>query len=329
MNMDNKRKILIDTDPGIDDGCAILCALADESLDVLGILCVAGNKSLPVVTPNALRLVDFENRDIPVCKGSECKLKEIGLNIVQENEGVEFHGADGMGGSGLDYTDRCLSDVKAWDFMLEKIKEYPDEIDLITLGPLTNVALAIQKDLETMKRLRSITIMGGSFERKGNTTDYAEYNIWFDAEAAEIVVNELADYVDTTFVGLDGTHSCVLSFDEVAFLGFEGGRRGELIQRILKLYMENYWFKDGILGAVIHDLFTVLCLTHPEVIEEEKMVRCQLQTDPEHYGQTKAVEGKPNVRAIMKINHRKLTRAWLKTIMSDKQELVDQVFPEA
>ena len=98
---------------------------------------------------------------------------------------------------------------------------------------------------------------------------------------------------------------------------------------VLKLYMENYWFKDGILGAVIHDLFTVLCLTHPEVIEEEKMVRCQLQTDPEHYGQTKAVEGKPNVRAIMKINHRKLTRAWLKTIMSDKQELVDQVFPEA
>ena len=73
----------------------------------------------------------------------------------------------------------------------------------------------------------------------------------------------------------------------------------------------------------------VLCLTHPEVIEEERRLCCELQTDEEHYGQTKAVEGTPNVRAIMKINHRKLTRAWLKTLMSDKQELIDEVFPEA
>lgn len=327
--MEKKRKILIDTDPGIDDGCAILTAMADESLDILGILCVAGNKSLPVVTPNALRLVDFEQRDIPVCSGAACKLSELGKGIVQENEGVEFHGADGMGGSGLAYTERCLSEVKAWDFMLEKIKEYPDEIDLITLGPLTNVALAIQKDKETMKHLRSITIMGGSFERKGNTTLYAEYNIWFDAEAADIVVKELADDVQMTFVGLDGTHSCVLSYDDIAFLGYEGGRRGELLERILKSYMRNYWFKDGILGAVIHDLYTVLCLTHPEVIEEEKMLRCELALDEEHYGQTKEVSGAANVRAVMKISHRTLIRTWFSLIMKEKQDLIDQVFPEA
>jgi len=327
--MEEKRKILIDTDPGIDDGCAILTALSDPNLDILGIMCVAGNKSLPVVTPNALRLVDFEERDIPVCEGAPCKLNELGLDLVQENEGVEFHGADGMGGSGLSYTNRCLSPVKAWDFMLEKIKEYPDEIDLITLGPLTNVALAIQKDRETMKRLRSITIMGGSFERKGNTTRYAEYNIWFDAEAAEIVVRELADDVKMTFVGLDGTHSCVLSFDEVKFLEFEGGRRGELLSRILTWYMRNYWFKDGILGAVIHDLYTVLCLTHPEVIEEEKMLHCDVLLDDEHYGQTKETEGSGNVRAVMKINHRALIRAWLSVLMPEKQHLIDQLFPEA
>ena len=327
--MEKKRKILIDTDPGIDDGCAILTALSDESLDILGILCVAGNKSLPVVTPNALRLVDFENRDIPVCEGSPCKLNEIGKGIVQENDGVQFHGTDGMGGSGLSYTNRCLSDVKAWDFMLETIKKYPDEIELITLGPLTNVALAIQKDKETMKHLKSITIMGGSFERKGNTTEFSEYNIWFDAEAAKIVVDELADDVDMTFVGLDGTHSCVLSFDEIKFLEFEGGRRGELLARILTHYMKNYWFKDGILGAVIHDLYTVLCLTHPEVIEEEKMIHCTVELDDVHYGQTKEIEGNKNVRAIMKINHHALIRAWLSVIMPQKQHLIDQLFPEA
>lgn len=327
--MDKKRKILIDTDPGIDDGCAILAAMACEQFDFLGILCVAGNKSLPVVTPNALRLVDFEQRNIPVCVGSACKLKEIGMGIVQENDGVEFHGADGMGGSGLDYSNRCLSDMKAWDFMLEKIKEYPDEIDLITLGPLTNVALAIQKDKETMKHLRSITVMGGSFERKGNTTPYAEYNIWFDAEACDIVVKELADDVKMTFVGLDGTHSCVISYDEVTLLGYEGGKRGELLQKILSSYMRNYWFKDGLLGAVIHDLFTVLCITNPEVIKEERRVRCEIQLDDEHYGQTKAVEGKPNVRAVMKIDHQKLVRAWMMLMMPEKQELIDRMFPEA
>lgn len=327
--MDKKRKILIDTDPGIDDGCAILAAMACDQFEILGILCVAGNKSLPVVTPNALRLVDFEQRAIPVCEGSACKLKEIGLGIVQENEGVEFHGADGMGGSGLDYTNRCLSDVKAWDFMLEKIKEYPDEIELITLGPLTNVALAIQKDKETMKHLKSITIMGGSFDRKGNTTPYAEYNIWFDAEACDIVVKELAEHVKMTFVGLDGTHSCVLSYDEIAFMGYEGGKRGELLQRILSSYMRNYWFKDGLLGAVIHDLYTVLCMTNPEVIAEERSLRCEVQLDEEHYGQTKAVEGVPNVHAVMKIDHRKLTRAWMSLMMKEKQDLIDRIFPEA
>ena len=327
--MEKKRKILIDTDPGIDDGCAILAAMACKDWDILGILCVAGNKSLPVVTPNALRLVDFEGRDIPVCKGSACKLKEIGQNIEQGNDGVEFHGADGMGGSGLDYTERCLSDVPAWDFMLEKIKENPDEIDLITLGPLTNVALAIQKDLETMKHLRSITIMGGSFERKGNTTPYAEYNIWFDAEACAVVVDLLAEDVDITFVGLDGTHSCVLSYDEVALMNYEGGKRGALLNRILDHYMKNYWFKDGILGAVIHDLYTVLTLTHPETVAETAEVCCKVMLDEEHYGQTKKVEGKANVRAVMKLNHRAVTRAWMQLMMPEKQDLIDRIFPEA
>lgn len=326
--MNKKRKVLIDTDPGIDDGCALLAAMACEDFDILGILCVAGNKSLPVVTPNALRLVDFEGVNIPVCKGSPCKLKEIGLDIEQENEGVEYHGADGMGGSGLEYSERCLCDTKAWDFMLEKIKEYPNEIDLITLGPLTNVALAIQKDKETMKHLRSITIMGGSFERKGNTTNYAEYNIWFDPEACDVVVRELAEVVDITFVGLDGTHSAVLSFDDVKLLEFEGGKRGELLSRILDLYMRNYWFMDGIFGTIIHDLYTVLCITNPEIIEEEKKVCCEIQLDEEHYGQTKPIEGNPNVRAIMKLDKQKLTRAWMELIMPDKQEIIDRLYPE-
>ena len=130
------RKIIIDTDPGIDDGFALLAAMACKQFELRGIMTVSGNKSLEVVTPNALRLVDFEKRDIPVMEGAKCRLLDMGKEVEAKNDAEEFHGKDGMGASGLPYTTRCLKSIPAHQFLLEEIRLFPHEIELITLVTL-------------------------------------------------------------------------------------------------------------------------------------------------------------------------------------------------
>lgn len=324
----DKRKVLIDTDPGIDDGFAILTALNSKEFDVLGIMCVAGNKSLPIVTPNALRLVDFMKMDVPVVKGAKACLDKLHLPDEQENLSADCHGIDGMGESGLPYTERCLLDIPAWDFMLDKIRQYPNEIELVALGPLTNLAVAIQKDIETMKKLKSITIMGGAFNHKGNTTDYAEYNIWFDAKAASFVVENLADHVPMKFVGLDATHGTVLSHDVMDFLSYEGGEMGQLLERISRPYIKSYYDMTRVIGAIIHDLYTVLSLIDPSIINKEEQVKCKIYLDEVHRGQTAIDEDGKFVTAVMDFDDEKLKRLFLNTLMPGKAELIEEFLPQ-
>ena len=321
----DKRKIIIDTDPGCDDGIAIISALAYEGFDILGICCVAGNKSLPVVVPNALRLVDFYKKDIPVCKGSRNCLAH--LDEEQENEGIDFHGKDGMGESGLEYTERCLSDQNAWDFLLEKIKENPYEIELITLGPLTNIALAIQKDLETMKKLKSITIMGGTIYEPGNTTKYAEYNIWFDALAAKIVLDSLADHVDIRMVGQDANHGTILNSTLFDFLSYEGKERGQLVSKISRTLFRSCYYQDHILGAIIHDLYTMLSVINPDIIVKEEKVKLEVLLDEEHLGQTKLSEKGKDVTVVLDFDNTKLKETFLNLLLPDSKELIDKYLP--
>lgn len=323
----DKRKIIIDTDPGCDDGIAIISALAYEGFDILGICCVAGNKSLPVVVPNALRLVDFYNKDIPVCKGARNCLYKLELNEEQENEGIDFHGIDGMGESGLPYTERCLSEQNAWDFLLEKIKEYPNEIELITLGPLTNVALAIQKDIETMKKLKSITIMGGTIYEPGNTTKYAEYNIWFDAQAAKIVLDSLADHVDIRMVGQDANHGTILNSTLFDLLSYEGEERGKLVSKISRTLFRSCYFQDHILGAIIHDLYTMLSIIDPSIIVKEEKVKLDILLDEEHLGQTKISESGKEVTVVLDFDNTKLKERFLTLLMPNKKDIIDKYLP--
>ena len=325
MGMD-KRKLLIDTDPGIDDAYAILSAMLCDKFDILGILCVSGNKSLRIVTPNALRLVDLEKKDIPVCKGAWSCLKDLDKPLVGEIS-ADCHGADGMGESGLPYTERCLVDTPSWDFMLEKIKEYPDEVELVAIGPLTNLAIAIEKDVETMKQLKSITIMGGTIEHRGNVTPYAEFNTWFDAEAAQMVIEKLGDSVDIRLVGLDATHNSVLSHDVFDFLAYEGGFRGELLERISRSYIKAYYFDSQILGGIIHDLYAMLSLIDPSIIEVEKEVKVKVICGGEHHGQFVECEDGKKITAVMKFDTKKLVRTFLNIMLTGKEEVIEKFLP--
>ena len=176
-----KNKYFIDTDTASDDAVALLMALEWDDVEVLGISIVSGNMSVEQGSINARYTVELCKKDIPVYVGADAPL-------VKKREHADwFHGPDGMGN--MNYPTPKLEETNE-DFievLNNHINQYPDEITLVTLGPLTNVANFIKKYPESFLKLKNIVIMGGASNTVGNVTPAAEYNIWCDPEAADIV----------------------------------------------------------------------------------------------------------------------------------------------
>ena len=176
-----KNKYFIDTDTASDDAVALLMALEWDNVEVLGISIVSGNMSVEQGSINARYTVELCKKDIPVYVGADAPL-------VKKREHADwFHGPDGMGN--MNYPAPKLEETNE-DFievLNNHINQYPDEITLVTLGPLTNVANFIKKYPESFLKLKNIVIMGGASNTVGNVTPAAEYNIWCDPEAADIV----------------------------------------------------------------------------------------------------------------------------------------------
>ena len=169
-------KVIIDCDPGHDDALAIL--LAGQHLDILGITTVAGNQTSDKVTANALKIVELMDRtDIPVFRGAQVAL------LRRRFHGRPIHGKR-PGRTGLPFPQE-VEDRHAVDFIIQTVMA-EDDVWLVPVGPLTNVALAIRQCPEIVSRMAGISLMGGSLTT-GNSTATAEFNIWFDAEAARIV----------------------------------------------------------------------------------------------------------------------------------------------
>ena len=324
----DKRKIIIDTDPGIDDCYAIMLATLYDKFDILGITCVAGNKSLPVVSANALRIVDFQKKNIPVLKGAKAALPRLRKNEEQENISADCHGSDGMGQSNLPYTERCLVNTPAWDFILEQVSKYPNQVELICLGPLTNLALAVEKDVNTMKQIKSITFMGGNFHVPGNITPYAEYNVWFDAEAAQEVIHALADDVDIRIVGIDASNQVVVSHGMLDFLSYEGGERGELLERISRSYIKHYYHLNQVIGVIIHDSYCMLSCINPALIKHSEKLHINVHANDVFHGQLEICDNGKPVTAILGFHNDELKHLFLDMFMPDKKELINQYLPQ-
>ena len=176
------RKLLVDTDTASDDAVALLMALRDPGVEVLAITVVAGNVPLDQAVQNALYTVELAGSDVPVYAG--CAAPLVGsLHTAQE-----VHGQDGMGDIGLPLSGRVPAPGHAVDVLAELIEAHePGELTLVTLGPLTNIAVLFARHPEHATRLREIVVMGGTGDGMGNITAAAEFNIWVDPEAAAIV----------------------------------------------------------------------------------------------------------------------------------------------
>mmetsp|Transcript_27061 Transcript_27061/g.38126 ORF Transcript_27061/g.38126 Transcript_27061/m.38126 type:complete len:355 (-) Transcript_27061:60-1124(-) len=218
MSSHHKKRVIIDTDGGVDDAIALILALCSpEYLMVEAITTVSGNVHVDLATENMARVMELmkkvgtTNIFPKIYKGESSPINR------QLHTATAVHGEDGLGGSTLlqekdntlkypkpnlaDYLDSSVDGV---DALLSIVKKYPKEITIITLGPMTNIARAIQKDKDTFALTKEIVIMGGAFARYGNVTTSAEYNIYVDPESVDIAL-QLGHEIDITFVPLNVT----------------------------------------------------------------------------------------------------------------------------
>lgn len=252
----NKRKIIIDTDPGIDDAVAISAAVFSESLQVELITTVAGNVSVEKTTNNALRLVEFFGKNIPVAKGATKPL------IRSTKDASHIHGDTGMDGFDFPSPTRKICEKNAVDKMREVIESSEEKITVVPIGPLTNIALLLSCYPECKDNIEEIVLMGGSSGR-GNDTPAAEFNIYADPEAAKIVVNS---GVPIVMCPLDVTTVATLDLDTINGLR-DMNKVGKMFYDLFNHYRGGSVARGGL---KMHDLTTIAYLTKPELFKTQE-----------------------------------------------------------
>lgn len=261
------QKIIIDTDPGHDDAMALMLACKSAELDVIAVTTVCGNSTIENTTRNARFILEFIGCDnIPVYSGAEKPLRQELIQAV-------VHGASGL--EGINPTREAGLTGDAVDRILRLVKSSPNEITIVTLGPLTNIAHAIQKDPETMKLVKEIISMGGAINVAGNKNRVAEFNIFVDPEAADIVMRSP---IKKTLVPLDACNHVLMQLDDVARINNDSSR--ELLNKMLVPYIANLEKDTGEKGALMYDPLTVFYLLHPTScrVEEQSV---QIETKGE------------------------------------------------
>ncbi len=256
--MKNKIPVFIDCDPGADDIMALLLAMNIPELDVVGISTVCGNVECEKTFVNARKIVALAGKNIPVYKGADTPLfKELVT-------AAHIHGEDGMRGLGstLPLPETEPQKEKAWDALYREAKAHPGELVLVAVGPMTNVAIALSKYKELPSLLKQIVIMGGSVSW-GNVTPAAEFNIYVDPEAAEMMFK---CGTPICMFGLDVTEKAVILPEEAEEVEKLQSVPAKLISALINKAMDLY-IEHGHDGTCLHDPCTVMYLAYPELFE--------------------------------------------------------------
>ncbi|MBK5945532.1 nucleoside hydrolase [Rhodobacter veldkampii DSM 11550] len=252
------RKIIIDTDPGQDDAVAILLALASPELEVLGLTCVAGNVALPLTARNARVVCELAGRpDLPVFAGCAAPLRR---DLVT----AEYvHGNSGLDGIVLPEPAMALQPVHAVEFLIESLRGQPaGTVTLCPLGPLTNIATAMTRAPDIVPRIAEIVLMGGGCFEGGNVTPAAEFNIYVDPEAADIVFKS---GVPLVMMPLDVTHKALTTRARVEAFRALGTQAGHAVASWTDFFERFDMAKYGSDGAPLHDPCVIAYLLRPDL----------------------------------------------------------------
>jgi purine nucleosidase len=267
------RKIIIDTDPGQDDAVAILLALASPELDVLGITAVAGNVPLALTSTNALKICELAGRpETKVYAGADRPL-------VRTLVTAEFvHGKTGLDGPDLPEPTMQLQAQHAVDFIIETLMREPaGTVTLCPLGPLTNIAMAMQREPGIIPRIAEIVLMGGGLFEGGNTTPVAEFNIYVDPQAAKIVFGA---GIKLTMVPLDCTHQALTKQSRVERFRQMGTRVGLATAQLLDFFERFDEQKYGTDGGPLHDPCVIAYLLQPELFHG-RQINVEIEAESE------------------------------------------------
>lgn len=254
-------RLILDTDPGLDDALALFLALASPEVQLEAITTVSGNVHVDLTTRNALTLLELAGRsDIPVARGCDRPL------LRQPVFADYVHGPNGL--AGIELPEPRLQPVSqhAVDLIIERVMAAPREITLVPVGPLTNIALALRKEPRIAANVREVVIMGGALRVPGNVTPEAEFNIYADPHAAHIVFH--AGW-PIRLVTLDVTNKTLLRREQVQALASNGSPVTMLIQQMVYNFLDTFGRPRGITAFQMHDPLCLSAAFQPEMITWE------------------------------------------------------------
>ena len=267
--MAEARKIIIDTDPGQDDAVAILLALASPELDVLGLTAVAGNVPLALTEKNARKICELAGR--PETRIFAGAVRPLTRALVTAEH---VHGRTGLDGPELPDPTMKLEAQHAVDFIVETLMAEPEgTVTLCPLGPLTNIALAMIREPAIVPRIREIVLMGGGYFEQGNVTPSAEFNIYVDPQAADVVYRSGAPIV---MMPLDVTHKALTTKARIERFRTMGTRVGTATAQLLDFFERFDEEKYGTDGGPLHDPCVIAYLLKPELFSGRQ---CNVQIE--------------------------------------------------
>ena len=259
----NPKRIIIDTDPGIDDALAFLLAAASPEIKLEALTATQGNVTVDKAARNALSVLELVKlTQVPVAQGSVFPL--VQPLLASETT----HGESGIGNAQLPEPTNKPVPQHAVDFLIEKFLAEPGEISLFAIGPLSNVALAIRKEPRIVKAIKEMVIMGGAIREGGNMSPLAEFNIFVDPHAAHIVFHS---GIPITLIPLDVTHKCLIMRADVERINQVKSPVASFIKDALSVYFDYYEETTKFEGSALHDPLTLATIIAPELLTLEKL----------------------------------------------------------
>ena len=256
------KRIIIDTDPGVDDALTFLLALASPEIKLEALTTVQGNVTIEKATRNALSVLELANAShIPVVQGCSHPLIK-----TPHNSGEAVHGSSGIGEAVLPEPKSNAIEGHAVDYLIDRVLAEPGELSIFPIGPLTNIALAIRKEPRFAKAVKELVIMGGAIRSGGNITPLAEFNINEDPHAAHVVFNS---GIPITLIPLDATYKCLLTADDVERLNKIDSPIAKFVRDATATYMDFYLKYEGFKGCALHDPLTLAVILAPEIFSFE------------------------------------------------------------
>jgi len=300
-------KLIIDTDPGIDDAMAIFYAAAAPDIELLGLTTIFGNVTTKTATRNALRLLEAADLELPVAHGAEQPLV-----LPPFEPSAHVHGDEGFGEIPAATPKGTAVAEDAADFLIRMARAHKGELVVCPIGPLTNIALAVQRDPDFVKNCKRIVIMGGSLEAGGNITPHAEANIYHDPHAAEVVFAAAAGKV--VMVGLDVTLKILCTPEDFDAIKERSPDLGGMLKEMSVFYIKFYLEVANLNGCSLHDPAAVIACTHADLFQT-RAEKVTVSTEAETSGATRVAEdGRGVTQVAMDVDAEAVKSLFLKRL---------------